>query len=230
MAARVPIYEMQEGLFHMADQVLNYNPPDEGGRGTIVLKQISWAAVFSGLFVALAVAVLFLCFGMFVGFRMHPGGGMRAWTVIWYFIGSFVSLYIGAWVASHLAGNPRTGRSHGIVTWGLATVAAFGFLSLVSWGVLTQSLGVVKTAAVAGAEAAPLANRMVPPNEAERAQSEAGQALSQAQQQAPSIAQGIGYNISAVALMLFIGLLIAACGALVGGAKGAPRLIPPRTV
>jgi hypothetical protein len=195
-----------------------------------VLKQISWAAVFSGVLVALAVAVVFLCFGLFVGFRMHPGGGMRAWSVIWYFIGCFFSLLIGGWVASHLAGNPRTGKSHGIVTWGLTTVTAFAFLSLCSWGVLTQSLGVVKTAAVAGAEAAPLANRLVPPNEAERAQTEAGQALNQAQQQAPSIAQGIGYNISSVALLLWIGLLIAACGAVIGGAKGAPRLIPPRTV
>jgi hypothetical protein len=221
----------------MADQVLNFNEPGEGNRGALLIRRISWAAIFSGVLVALAVEVLFVCFGLFIGFRMHPGMGARLWSVLWYFIGAFFSLMAGGWVAGYLGGNPRTGKAHGIVTWSLATVASFAVLSMFSWGLLTQGLGMVKTAAVVGAQAAqaaPMANREMTPGEAARAQAEASQAfsqtLNQAQQLGPSMAQAAGYNISTAALMLLIGLIIGACGALIGGARGAHGVISTRAV
>lgn len=210
----------------MADQVINYNAPPAGNRGFLVMKQISWAAVFAGVLVALAVEVLFLSFGMFIGFRMTPGGA-SVWSTIWYFIGAFFSLMAGGWVAGRLGGNPEHGKVHGIVTWGLATVTTFVFLTTLSWGVVSQSVGLVRTAALATAQAAPTANRMVTPNEADRLQEEANTAINQAQQQAPFYAQWLGHDISNVALKLWIGFMIAACGALVGGAMGAPKVAPP---
>jgi hypothetical protein len=204
----------------MADQVINY--PPEGGRGFLVMRQISWAAVFAGVLVALAVEVLFLSFGMFVGFRMHPVGA-GIWSAIWFFIGCFFSLMAGGWVAARLAANPALGRLHGIVTWGLTTVSTFVFLTALSWGVVTQSLGLVKVATLATAAAVPSAVNRVTPNEANRLQEEAGSVLNQAQQQAANTERIIGRDVSNVALLLWIGFMIAAAGSLVGGAMGAPR-------
>src|SRR5262245_17719956 len=87
------------------------------------VKRLSWGAIFAGVFAALAMEILFLLFGFFVGFLLSPGGA-KAWAAIWYLITSFVSLYVGAWVASRLAGNTtrREGMLHGFITWGLATV------------------------------------------------------------------------------------------------------------
>lgn len=208
----------------MSDQVINYNVPGEGNRGVLVMKQLSWAAVFAGVLVALAVEVLFLSFGLFIGFRIGPGAGV--WSAIWYFVGSFCSLLLGGWVAGRLGGNPVRGRLHGIVTWGLTTVTTFVFLTTLSWGVVSQSLGLVRTAALATAAAAPTANRIVP-NQANRMQEEANSAINRAQQQAPYVGQRLGHDISNVALLLWIGFLIGACGSLVGGALGAPKVVPP---
>jgi hypothetical protein len=211
-----------EEVLIMADEVINYNAPAEGSRGFLVMKQISWAAIFAGVLVALAVEVLFLSFGMFIGFRMTPAGA-GIWSAIWYFVGCFFSLMAGGWVAARLAANPVHGRLHGIVTWGLTTVATFLFMTALSWGVVTQSLGLVKAATLATASAVPSAVNRVAPNQANRLQEEAGSALSQAQRQAPYEERVLGRDVSNVALLLWIGFMIAACGSMVGGAMGAPR-------
>jgi len=210
----------------MADQVINYNTPAPGNRGFLVIKQISWAAVFAGVLVALAVEVLFVSFGLFIGFRLSPGPA-AVWSTIWYFVGAFFSLMAGGWVAGRLGGNPEHGKVHGIVTWGLATVTTFVFLTTLSWGVISQSLGVVRATAMAAATAPATANRMVPGEEQRMLREEAAGALTQAQQQAPYIAQRIAHNISNAALGMWVGFMIAACGAIVGGAMGAPKEAPP---
>jgi hypothetical protein len=209
----------------MADQVINYNTAAPGNRGFLVMKQISWAAVFAGVLVALGVEVLFLSFGMFIGFRMTPGGA-SVWSAIWFFIGCFFSLMAGGWVAGRLGANPVHGKVHGIVTWGLTTVTTFAFLTSLSWGVVTQSLGLVRTAALATASAAPTANRIAP-NEADRLQDDAQAAINRAQQNAPYMAEHVGHDVSNVALLLWIGFMVGACGSLVGGAIGAPKEVPP---
>ncbi len=211
----------------MSDQVINYNVPGEASRGVLVVKQLSWAAVFAGVLVALGVEVLFLSFGLFIGFRIGTGAGV--WSAIWYFVGCFCSLLVGGWVASRLGGNPLRGRLHGIVTWGLTTVTTFVFLTTLSWGVVSQSLGLVRTAALATAAAAPTANRIAP-NEANRMQEEANSAINRAERRAPYIGQWLGTDISNVALLLWIGFMIGAGGSLVGGTLGAPKSVPPPVV
>ncbi|HJT89911.1 MAG TPA: hypothetical protein VJ732_18700 [Bryobacteraceae bacterium] len=209
----------------MADQVINYHNPGAENRGNfLVIKQVSWAAVFAGVLVALAVEVLFLSFGFFIGFRLSPGSA-SLWSKIWYWIGCFFSLMAGGWVAARLSGNPVHGKVHGIVTWGLATVTTFVFLTVVSWGVVSQSLGLMQTAAVATSSATTNANR-VAASTADRLQNQAAAAINQAQNQ-PYATQTIAHDTSVVSLVLWIGLMIAACGSLVGGAIGAPKIVPP---
>ncbi len=213
----------------MADQVINLDDRTgtTGNNNLLVIKQISWAAVFAGCLVALAVEVLFLSFGFFIGFRLTPGGA-DAWSKIWFWIGCFFSLMAGGWVAARLSGNPVHGKLHGLVAWGLTTITTFSFLTLVSWGVVSQSLGIVRTAAVATAEAAPQVSNQVPPNEANRMQTQADRAVTKAENQAPYVAQTVAHDISVVSLVLWIGFMIAAAGSIVGGAIGAPKITVPR--
>jgi hypothetical protein len=213
----------------MADQVINYGNPASGTalpQGFVLMKQISWPAIFSGVLVALGVEVLFLSFGLFVGFRMSPGAA-TTWGAIWYWIGCFFSLMAGGWVAARLGGNPTHGKVHGIVTWGLATVATFAFMASLSWGVVSQSVGIARTAALATASAAPLAER-VAPNQADRMVNDANTAVNQAQQNAPVVLERAAHDISTVSLVLWIGFLIAACGSVLGGAMAVRRITTPR--
>jgi hypothetical protein len=206
----------------MADEVIHYNVPAQGTRPDLLLmKQISWAAIFAGVLVALAVEVLFLSFGFFVGFRLSPHGA-SLWSAIWYWAGCFCSLLAGGWVAARLAGNPQHGRVHGIVTWGLATVLTFIFLTFMSWGVVSQTLGIVRTAALTTAAEVAAANRLAP-NDADRLMNQADAAATQAQRRSPYLAQAVERDISNAALVLWIGFVIAACGAIVGGVVGVPK-------
>ncbi len=219
----------------MADQVIDLNPPS-GGRREVLIKRISWAAIFSGVLVALGVEVLFLTFGSFIGFRMSPGTEAGVWSIVWTFFGAFISFFVGGWVAGYLGGNPATGRAHGLVTWALATVTTFMFVAVVSWGVMSQTMGVVRTAAlaasnVASGAAAPAngtAGAMAHHNEANRMMEEqANQAVNEAQAAWPSTARALADKVSNFSLFIWIAFMIAVAGAVLGGAKGAPKLIEP---
>lgn len=84
---------------------------------TLIWRRISWPAVFSGTFVALATELLFAAFGLFIGFILSSPGGIDTWAKIWYFVTAFVSLLTGAWVAARLSTNTSgSGRIHGAVT------------------------------------------------------------------------------------------------------------------
>jgi len=209
----------------MSDQVINYDPgrnppvpvPPATVRESWNMKRISWAAVFAGVLVALATELLLVSFGLFIGFRLS-GREASIWSVIWYFVTSFLALYAGGWVAARLSGSPEHGKLHGVVTWGLATVAAFAFTATLSWGMLSQSLGMVRTAALAAAPAATSsasADRMTP--------SEADRMANQAQQQTGATAANVAHDVSWISLVAFIGMVMAALGSVAGGASGAPR-------
>lgn len=95
-------------------------------------RHISWAAVFGGVFVALACQATLTLLGVGLGFAvLDPSQGVRGLTGIgigtgvWLFISALISFYIGGWVSGRLAGFFRIADSvlHGIVTWSVATVA-----------------------------------------------------------------------------------------------------------
>lgn len=97
------------------------------------VRRISWAAIFAGLFVALAIELLLSLLG--VGFgagTIHAVSGTSATagslgigSGIWFLISTLVALFAGGWVAGRLAGMPRAtdGVLHGIVAWSLTTLA-----------------------------------------------------------------------------------------------------------
>ncbi len=166
------------------------------------IKRISWPAVFGGTMVALGTVILFLFFGLAIGFIIGSPGGAAAWSIIWYLVTSIVALYVGGWVAARLSGNPDRGAAslHGLVTWGLTMLATFVFLGSSVWEVLRATANV-------------LAATMT---------TQPGQAAA-AQVQPPSnLAQTVGQAGWVFAIVLFGGVLLAAIASWVGGAKGRP--------
>jgi len=200
----------------MSDQVI-YNPQDPArtGSASMRLKRISWPAVFAGVLVALGAEVLFLSFGSFIGFILGPGGGAVPWSYGWFWVSSFFCIGAGGWVAARLSGNPLHGRLHGIVTWGLAVFTTFVFVTIVSWGMVTNTVRLATGAAMVTAQTMPPTT----PNEANRL-------ANQTSNQAPYVLSTIRHDVQDVSLAAWIGVLLAAFASIIGGGLGAPKNVP----
>ncbi|MCL5237856.1 MAG: hypothetical protein M1353_08420 [Nitrospirae bacterium] len=88
------------------------------------LKRISWGAIFAGTIVALVIELTLSLLGMGIGLGVvnpatetNPLGGVGTGAGIWLAVSTLISLFAGGWVASRLAGFPRssTGILHGPV-------------------------------------------------------------------------------------------------------------------
>lgn len=196
--------------------------------GAALVKRISWPAILAGTLVALGIELMLVAFGFFVGLRMvdpaqaNPFGGVARWSLAWYLVTSFIALFVGAWVAARLSGNPArgSGLTHGIVTWGLATVTGFAFLSAVFGNLIGTSVNLLRSAALASTAA--LQNQ----GEASRLGEELGGALQNPQ--VGQLAGNVADQLSLLFLLLWIGLLVAAAASLLGGWLGRPKAIAPR--
>ena len=206
-----------------ADNVITNYPPaapppiDEG-----VLKRVSWAAVFGGTLVALAVELLFLAWGLFIGFNLSSPGGIQTWTEAWYFVTALVALFAGGWVSARLSTNTAgAGWLHGFVTWGLTTVATFAFVIWVSYGLLGTTIAAVRTTVVAAEAGAPA---IASQGEASRLSNEAANLATPTQAQAAQVANRVAGVASSVSLVVFGGILLGAVASILGGGLVDRRL------
>jgi len=101
--------------------------------GTIgALRRISWGAVIGGVVLALVVQLLLGMLGLGIGLStVDPSTGdtpsAQAFGIgagIWWIVSTLLALFIGGWVAAHLAGIPRRteGILHGLLAWAVATL------------------------------------------------------------------------------------------------------------
>lgn len=177
----------------MAEINSEYVAVEETGIG----RRICWSAVFSGTMVALATALVFATFGLFIGFTMSGGGGISAWSQAWYFVTAFVALFLGAWVAARSIENTSaSGRLHGAVTWGLTTISTLAFAIWLFGSTLNAAVMAVRPA-VAAATSSPQA---------------AGMAASEA---------------STLFLVIFGGIVAGYVASWLGGMLGDRRHLPP---
>ena len=140
---------------------------------TTLYNQISWGAVFAGVFLALAVQFLINLLGVGIGAAVldpltsdNPdastfsiGGGM------WFVVSGIIASFIGGYVASRLSGRPSrsTGSYHGLTMWAVTTIVVLYMLTtsvgaLVggAFSGLSSVVGAVgNTAATAATAAAP---------------------------------------------------------------------------
>jgi hypothetical protein len=125
---------------------------------TAVVKRVSWAAVFAGGIVAIVVQLLLALLGTGIGMStVDPltagatpdASSLGIGAAVWWTISSVVALFAGGWVAGHLAGVPVTKDSvlHGILVWGIATIAAVYLISSAAGSIVRGVAGVAGGAA-----------------------------------------------------------------------------------
>ena len=101
-------------------------------------KRISWGAVFAGAVLALVIQLSLSLLGLGIGLgtidplqEQNPMSGIGIGAGIWWLVSSLASMYVGATVASRLAGIPRRtdGLLHGLLTWSVVTLLTFYLLT-----------------------------------------------------------------------------------------------------
>src|SRR3954452_14780766 len=123
---------------------------------------ISWGAIFGGMFASLGLWLLLYVFGLAVGLsRLDPGdpGTLKSsgiFTGIWGLIAPLIALFAGGLVAGRAAGVPSRGEGavHGLVMWGLTTVAGVALVAMTLAAVMSGVVAAGKSALQLGGQAA----------------------------------------------------------------------------
>ncbi len=126
-------------------------------------RRISWAGIFGGVILAIAVQLLLSLLGAGIGLGIgdtNAGGTPSASTLgisagVWWIGSSCVALLIGGYVAAWLAGveSRFDGLLHGMVTWGVATLLTFWLLTSAIGGIIGggfTAIGSIASAAGSG--------------------------------------------------------------------------------
>ena len=133
------------------------------GGGSHTHRRISWAAIFGGVILVLAIQVLLATLGAGIGLgTVHTNAGSTpdASTLgigagVWWIVSACVALLVGGYASAWLAGVEMRfdGVLHGLVTWGVATLLLIWLLSSAVGGILGggfSALGSVASAAGSG--------------------------------------------------------------------------------
>ena len=113
------------------------------------LRRASWGAIFAGMFFTTVLQVMFTLLGMAIGFGPLRTSGSQAMAIgsgIWLLVTGLVSVWIGACVAGRLSGGPRRadGMLHGLISWSVSTVVAFGLLATTIGSIIGGTASLVK--------------------------------------------------------------------------------------
>ncbi len=140
--------------------------------GSHTHRRISWAAIFGGVILGVAVQLLLSMLGAGIGLgtvNTNAGTTPDASSLgigagVWWVISSMIALAFGGYVSAWLAGIELRwdGVLHGLITWGIATLLTIYLLSSAVGGIIGggfSALGSVASAAGSGVKdaAQPLA-------------------------------------------------------------------------
>jgi hypothetical protein len=103
-------------------------------------RRISWAAIFGGVIVVVAIQLLLSLLGAGIGLgTVDTNAGstptpssLGIGAGLWWVVSSCLALFAGGYVTAWLAGIETRfdGMLHGLVTWGIATLLICGATSL----------------------------------------------------------------------------------------------------
>ncbi|MCL4472397.1 MAG: hypothetical protein M1539_02250 [Actinobacteria bacterium] len=121
--------------------------------GASFRHRISGGAIVAGALVGLALQLLFIAFGTFLGFSAASVAsltdlqGIVTSVGIWVAVSTALSTFIGGYIAARLADTTitRDGLWHGITTWGLLIIAGLflsvlGVVGVMGFGLSASSL------------------------------------------------------------------------------------------
>jgi hypothetical protein len=186
------------------------------------VKQISWGAIFAGAVVAIVLQVALGLLGTGVGFAVaEPGEALAIGAGIWWLVSGLLALFVGGFVAGHLAGVARNadGFIHGAVMWAVATLFSLWMLTTAVGAVAGGAAGILGQGAAAAAPAA--VTGQVDPGMQQQAQQmapQAQQAVEQARQMAPEAARAMAH----IAIWAFVIMVAGALAAGFGGTLASP--------
>ena len=118
-------------------------------------KRISWGAIFAGTVLAIVLQLALSLLGLGIGLgtidpltEQNPMAGIGTGAAIWWIVTMLGSLYLGATVASRLAGMPRPtdGLLHGLLTWSVVTLLTFYLLTTAVGRIIGGVTGVASRA------------------------------------------------------------------------------------
>ena len=117
-----------------------------GGGSTHTHRRISWAAIFGGVILVVAVQLLLSLLGAGVGLgtvNTNLGSTPTASSLgigagVWWVVSSCIALGLGGYVAAWLAGIEIRfdGVLHGLITWGIATLLTIYLLTSAIGGII----------------------------------------------------------------------------------------------
>ena len=124
--------------------------------------RVSWGALFAGTIVALATWILLYAIGLAVGLSSVDPQDMSSARVagigtgIYSILAPLIALFVGGVVAARLAGlrNHKDGALHGVVVWGLTTIAGLFLIGSLLSNIVGGIVGMGKTAVSSAATAA----------------------------------------------------------------------------
>ncbi|OAP36529.1 PhnA-like protein [Sinorhizobium glycinis] len=138
-----------------------------------VPNKLSWAAIFAGVALALAVQLLLNLLGVGIGAAAFDVGGgdspgpgtFSIASGIWFALSGIVSAFAGGYLASRLSGRlgTTTGAYHGLTSWAVTTLIVVYLLTTSAGALLGGALsglssvvgGTGRTVATAATTAAP---------------------------------------------------------------------------
>lgn len=123
---------------------------------TIMLNQISWAAVIGGALMALVIQVILNMVGVGVGLStVDPLSGdtpsaatLSLGAGIWWVVSGIVAAAVGGYLAGRLSGKPSdsTTAYHGLMSWALSTLVIIYLLTSAATGLFGGALTTVSSA------------------------------------------------------------------------------------
>ena len=127
--------------------------------GTHTHRRISWAAIFGGVILVVAIQLLLSLLGAGIGLdtvNTNAGSTPAASSLgmgagIWWVVSSCIALAAGGYVAAWLAGIEIRidGVLHGLVTWGIATLLTFWLLTSAIGGIIGGGFSALSSVASA---------------------------------------------------------------------------------
>ena len=145
-----------------------------GGYLTHTHQRISWAAIFGGVILVVAVQLLLSLLGAGIGLgtvNTNLGSTPTASSLgigagVWWVVSSYIALGLGGYVAAWFAGIEIRfdGVLHGLITWGVATLLTIYLLTSAIGGIIDggfSALGGIASAAGSGVKEAGVSPEML---------------------------------------------------------------------
>ena len=200
--------------------------------GRPAMRAVAWGPIWAGVVVAIAVQAILAVLGMAIGLSVVRGvdgvsEGLGVGAGIWWVLTGIISLFLGGWTAGWLAAplDSSIGGLHGFLTWCTVAVLSVALMATVGGAFLGGGLGMMTSGTTSGVRQNDLPRAIDTP----AARNEINDAVAPDRSLAPDRAAPSHITVeratrqsAGVSWWSFIGLVLGAGAATIGGSIGRP--------